>query len=390
MDKETAYKRLYDRVMLLSRGIVVSPRKWWIPTRDKQSFYGGAGPIGRIYNISYDGNENNASEMISLPIYPKNHYLAKYAISTKRDKKNKHNLILNNGTKLIGIAPPKSRSMKFSDGKPINRSGLVNIHCYNTFSTVFSWNCNYFDNNNPCKYCTIDLTKKWLDAGSLTDRYIIEALKLTNDNTRLRSVTLTGGTIETPDKTVRYLIDLCKKIRESVDISIHVQFEPVCDCSLFKELSKYAESVGIFLEIFDEDIRKRICPGKSKIPKQKYFDNWNEAIKIFGKGNVGTSCLLGFGENYSKIIKDIGKCIELGVIVMPLLIRPGSKNLGEEFIPSYVKKEDQLLDFHIKIAEELLRNNLAIKVGQGSGCLGCMGCSAMMEAYEYTKIYKND
>jgi len=389
-DKDTAYQRLKNRIMLLSRGITLPPRHWWIPVRHIQSFYGGAGPRGRIYFISYGGNEDNVSEMISLPIYPKNHYLARYAFPAKRDKKNIHNLLIENGIKLIGRCPTKAREMKLSDGRSVGKTGLINVHCYGTYSTTASWDCRYFDNKEQCKYCTIDLTKKWIDTTNLSDKYIVEALKLTYDNSKIRSVTITGGTEGTPEETVRHLINLTEKVQERVAISIHVQFEPISDYGLFKELSRHVDSVGIFLEIFDEDIRKRICPGKGRVPKEKYFENWKEAVKIFGRGKVGTSCLLGFGESYGHILKDIEECIKLGVVVMPLLIRVGSPYLGKRFIPSYIGKEDALLDFHIKVAQLLIENDLGVEIGKVSGCIGCMGCSAIMEACQYVRIRNNN
>jgi len=74
---------------------------------------------------------------------------------------------------------------------------------------------------------------------------------------------------------------------------------------------------------------------------------------------------------------------------MPLLIRPGSKYLGERFIPSYVGKEEELLVFHIKLAELLVKNDLEPEVAKVSGCIGCMGCSAIMKACEYVKLTSN-
>ncbi|OGX14678.1 MAG: hypothetical protein A2166_06200 [Omnitrophica WOR_2 bacterium RBG_13_41_10] len=378
-------KILEDRVLLLSRGIVVPPRKWWMPVRHLQSFYGGAGPQGRRYYICYSENEPSVS-MISLPIYPKNHYLAKYAISTKRSKNNPHTLITEHGIILKGIPPAKTSKMKLGDGTPIEKSALFGMHCYNTYTTNMSWACAHYETGEQCKYCTINLRKKiWKLPEVPPQEHLIEALKLAVKYNKVRSITITSGTPINPQEASYELISLIKKMHEVANLSIHVQIEPVFDQNFFKDLSGVADSVGIFLEIFDEKIRKEICPGKARISKKQYIQAWKEAVKYFGRGNVGTSCLLGFGEDFKTILAGIEECANLGVNIMVLLVRPGSQLLGDRFIPSYIEKERELIDFHIKVGEILLKHNLKAEVGKGSGCIGCQGCSAMMEAYRYVK-----
>ena len=387
MDKNNAYQILKDKISLLSRGIVVQPRKWWIPVRHRQSYAGGPGPQGRVYYISY-GEKTPPVGMISIPVYPKNHYLAKYAISTKRSKVNPHNLITENSIVLKGLPPPPSLKMNLSDGTSIGRNVLFRMHCYNTYAISPSLTCYHFKDGKPCKYCTIDIpvSSKWKLPKVFSDEHLVEALQITLQNHKIRSITITGGTFPDPDTSLRNMLNLIKKIRKVTDLSIHVQFEPISDLGLLKELAKFANSVGIFLEILDEKIRKEICPGKSEVPKEKYVEIWKEAAKQFGQGNVLTTCFLGFHENLETTLQEIENYVKLGVRVVILLVRPGSQALGKNFIPSYLGKEDELIDFHIKVAQILLKYKLDTKIGGASGCIGCLGCSAIMEACQYVRL----
>ena len=195
MDKETAYKILKDRIMLLSRGIVVPPRKWWVPVRHLQSFRGGPGPQGRVYFVSYNELEV-PSKMVSLPIYPANHYLAKYAIPTSRSRKNPHDLITEIGVTLKGRVPFRAaKSDVFRDGTSIFASCLINIHCYNTFSTNIQWSCRHFETGEKCKFCTIDVaTKRYSLPKRQSDENIVEAIEYAYKQKKVRSVTITSGT----------------------------------------------------------------------------------------------------------------------------------------------------------------------------------------------------
>jgi hypothetical protein len=386
MDKDTAYKILKDKVYLLSRGIIIHPRKWWMPVRHKQSYAGGPGPQGRIYYLSY-AEDGPAVAMISIPAYPKDHYLAKYAVDTKRSKTNPHNLITESGIFLRGRPSSPSFRMSLKDGTSIGRNVLFRMHCYDTYAISPSLACYHHENGTQCRYCTIDIptSRGWGLPKRFSDEHLVEALQVTLKHSRVRSITMTGGTFPDPDSCVRGMIGLIKKIRAVADISVHAQFEPVSDPGLLKELSSVADSAGIFLEIFDEDIRKAVCPGKSKIPKEKYIAAWKEAVQLFGRGNVLTTCILGFSEDLEAVLREVETPVSLGVRVGVLLVRPGSRALGRNFIPSYIGKENEIVDFYIRVAQLLFKYNLDTRVGDASGCIGCFGCSAVMEACEYLR-----
>jgi hypothetical protein len=286
------------------------------------------------------------------------------------------------------VAPSPALKMNLKDGTPIGRSVLFRMHCYGTCAISPSLTCQHFEDNKPCRYCTINIptSRKWGLPKRFSDEHLVEALQITLQHTNIRSITITGGTFPDSDSSVRDMIRLIKKIRAVSNLSIHAQFEPVSDLGLLKELSSVADSAGIFLEIFDEKIRREICPGKAELPKEKYILAWTDAVKLFGRGKVLTTCLLGFNEDLESVLKELETPISLGVRVAVLLVRPGSRALGENFVPSYITKENDILDFYIRTARLLFKYGLDTKVGDGSGCIGCLGCSALMEACQYLRL----
>lgn len=384
-DKEIALKVLKDRLALISRGICIEPVNKNKPVHHLQSYYGGTGPRGKQYYVCYQ-DEETPERMISLPIYPSDHYLAAYAVRTKRSPKNPHDLIADNGVILKGVPPHSRKHKAVSTGLGIEL--IVENHPYDTKAINVSASCRHFENNEKCKFCTTDVGMETLNVPKrVSYEEVMEAVKLNLENIpNMRSITVSGGTIESPDKNLSYMVGIAKRIKEWTDLSLYFQLEPCDDMSLLQELSQYAEGLGICLDIFDERVRKEICPGKAKTSLKKYFDMWKKSVEFFGKGNVETHCLIGLGEDINLVLDNIKKCVALGVRVTPLHIRAGSKDLGEFFVPTYLEDEERYLKFHIEAAKIMKQYGMDYRFKDGPGCIGCKGCNAIIEACEYAKL----
>ncbi len=386
---EMALQRLKDRIKLQSRGILVHPRKEGKPINHMQSYYGGAGPLGRKYYICYSENET-PSTMASLAVYPEDHYLAGYAVKTRRSERDPHALITEDGVVLKGVARHNFKDTPLEDGPTPREVGLLQqceMHCYDTLTfTMWMW-CSHLNKNQQCKYCTIDAgVRKWKLQPRPTDERFMGVLRNAATHDHVRSVTITSGNYDAPDQVVKEYLEFVPKLKSVANLPIHVQFPPLSDVSLLEDLAEHVDSVGVFLEIFDEKIRKEICPGKGKVPRERYFETWEEAVRIFGRGKVLTTCILGFGEDFDSLLPEIERCIDIGVRVIILHVRVGSPYLPDNFVPSYVGKDEELLDFHLAVAEAMVRNNIDLHVRDVSGCTGCQACSAMAEACHYVRL----
>lgn len=373
---------LKTRLQLLARGIL--PPKLNGKTLSSFVTIGvGAGPQGKTFYVLSE-EDQKAKSMISIPIFPEGHNLAKYAIKTKLGDI-PGTLVTEHGVILKSVIPPNFFN------KSNNKNKLLPImrHCYGTATSVLGFDCKHFSSNDECKFCEIVHVGK--NALGLPEQHstdeLFEAIKTAIEYDKISTVTITSGTFTTPDEIVKAYIKLLKKLKHDIDkpIKYHVQHEPISDTTLFKGLAEYADSVGIFLEIFDEAKRKQICPGKAKISLDHYKENWREAVKHFGKGNVMSTCLLGFDIDYNHILEKIEEYAQIGVKTSLLFVRVKSKNL-KDYVPTYlIKTEDELVDLFIKAAGILTKYGLSFQKKKGSGCIGCQGCTGMTEANEIVK-----
>jgi hypothetical protein len=325
--------------------------------------------------------------MISVPVYPHDHPLAKYAFETELGDK-PGTLRTANGALLKSIPIPRYLNATLSNGVPLADRGIIMSHCYNTCTTVFAYKCKHFDNKEECKYCEIDPVGKGVsgfpDIQDIDE--FAEAVAIAQQKENMRSLTITTGTFDENELVVKRYLDLLKKIREKTDVSIHIQFEPVDDLSLIGEIAQYVQSIGIFLEIYDEEIRKQICPGKSRNSREKYKRNWAEAAKRIPKGSVTSACLLGFGEDLQKVAESAEEFAAVGATTAMLFIRSKNEFMSGR-IPSYLEAPiDELVDLYLKVAASLKKHDVHYRPIEAAGCAGCQGCSGMVEASEIAEL----
>ena len=387
--EENTLKDLRNRIDLLSRGILLPDES--VPAVHIQSMRGGAGPQG----VScYIGNApGKHSSQISLVIYPKNHYMAQYALPTKwweegypmKTAENKKRIIYTDDSIFLeeishdwqGISP---------DDRIRVQSLKARLHPYQTYSSCLYRSCRHLEKNAGCKFCTTDLPLNRFNIPKRQPEQLnLEYLKLAIASGSIRSVNVTSGTIETPESTGRELLTLARRIREETGLSVHVQTEPILDPALLKELSSTVDSIGIFLEFFDEKVRQKICPGKAQaFTQEDYMRSWEMAVSCFGWGKVWNISIVGFDEDYETTLKGIEKAAGIGVMTSFFLLRVGSPALGE-FVPTYIGREDEVLQLHMELGKILVKNAVDNVSPESSGCLGCQGCNATKEAVKWAR-----
>ncbi|GAJ25050.1 unnamed protein product, partial [marine sediment metagenome] len=174
------------------------------------------------------------------------------------------------------------------------------------------WAC-----GEACKFCGIELS---LESGATIEeknaQQMSEVIAVAKKEGRCNHMTLTSGTDENIDKGAKRYIELLKGIRKNYpNLPLHVQIEPLEDLSYINELKEAgADTIGIHLEVLNQNIRDSITPGKSRISYESYEKNWKHALEIFGKNQVSSYLLTGFGESPDDFILDTEKIISLGVI----------------------------------------------------------------------------
>lgn len=391
MDKDKALQRLKTHIQLGTRGITLPEEI--SPVSVAQSSRGGAGPQGTACHVGLQPGEH--SSQTSLVIYPKGHYLAPQALPTEWWPSEKGQIegrtILKAGEGIFLEKVKVNWKGTLSDGRKVSTLSRARFHPYGTYSMGLFRICRHQENNQGCLFCTSSaMVKKFNFPDRSPDDDLLDHLKLGLAQNLIRSVTLTSATFDSPERTVLEMIPLTKRIREETGLSVQVHLEPVFDRPLMKDISRVADSAGIFLESFDERVRQRICPGKAATYSQDdYLRSWELAVDCFGWGKVMTVQIIGLDENYDVVLRGIERAAQIGVVTSLLWLRVGSPGL-ETIIPSYLGKEEEMLQLLMEAGKIMVKHSLDTISAKNSGCLGCQGCSATREAVYWAKAATQD
>ena len=335
---------------------------------------GGAGPLGGRYFLFENRTLVNAAlwndpQKSNLVLREnRDGYFEVYDVRNKIEH-----------SKLKLIQNPRYYNSDYmtSDGIPMKKIALV--HGLDCLSSTIYQKCVYWACGEACKFCGIELS---LESDATIEeknaQQMSEVIAVAKKEGRCNHMTLTSGTDENIDKGAKRYIELLKGIKKNYpNLPLHVQIEPLEDLSYITELKEAgADTIGIHLEVLNQKIRDSITPGKSRISYESYEKNWKHALEIFGKNQVSSYLLTGFGESPDDFVLDTEKIISLGVIpyITPVRSIPGIKDLptiNHNIMVEIYKKAAKLM-------KEYGVNPLKSK----AGCVRCGGCSAINEAYK--------
>jgi len=335
---------------------------------------GGAGPSGGRYffledmktiaNVALWNTQNRTDLFLKEN---KNGYFQVY-----NEKKKKF------WGKLKLIQNPRFYDPKFktTDGIPMKKIALV--HGINCLSSTIYQKCVYWACGEACSFCGIEVSLK-SDATieEKTSQQMSEVITAAKKEGRCAHMTLTSGTDETIDKGANRYIEMLKGVKKNhPDIPLHVQIEALENLEYIDKLRESgADTIGIHIEILDENLRREITPGKYSLSYNLFEANWKHAIETFGKNQVSSYILVGFGEVPSEFINQIEKIVSIGVIpyITPVRSIPGKPNLPPT-------DYNELMDIYRKTAE-LMKQYGVNPLKNKAGCVRCGGCSSINEAY---------
>ncbi|MFX0029032.1 MAG: radical SAM protein [Candidatus Hermodarchaeota archaeon] len=336
---------------------------------------GGAGPSGGRYFLLEDG-----STLVNIALWntPKRTdlFLAEnndgyFEVFNNKSKK------LFGRLKLIQNPQFYGPEYKTSDGIPMKKIALVHgIDCL--ASTIYQ-KCVYWACGEACSFCGIEVSlQNNATIEEKNAKQMSEVITIAKNEGRCSHMTLTSGTDETLDKGANRYIELLQGIKKNhPDLPLHIQIEALEELEYINQLKEAgADTIGIHIEVLDEDLRRDITPGKFHLSYQLFEENWKHAINVFGENQVSSYVLTGFGEKKADFLKDVEKLISIGVIpyITPVRSIPGKKNLP-------LTDFNDLLEIY-KRSGELMRDYGVNPLKNKAGCVRCGGCSAIKEAYK--------
>jgi radical SAM protein (TIGR04043 family) len=336
---------------------------------------GGAGPSGGRYFLLEDGKT-----LVNVALWNTQN---RTDLFLKENKKGYFEVYNEKKKAFFGklrlIKNPRYYDPEFktSDGIPMKKIALV--HGINCLSSTIYQKCVYWACGEACSFCGIEVSLK--NDATIEEKnaqQMSEVITAAKKEARCAHMTLTSGTDETIDKGANRYIELLKGVKKNhPDIPLHVQIEALEDLEYINKL-RYAgaDTIGIHIEILDDDLRREITPGKYSLSYNLFETNWKHAIEVFGKDQVSSYILAGFGEKPSSFINQIEKIISVGVIpyITPVRSIPGKPNLP-------TTNCIELLDIYCKTAE-LMKQYGVNPLKNKAGCVRCGGCSSIKEAYK--------
>lgn len=360
---------------------------------------GGAGPAGgRYFLINNPGVPRTGYSLVNVPFTPEvtrhsdlvlARLESKAGVPTETAPRREVVVIQKAGRDYARLQPVPlpaiHETVLTDDPDEIPFRQVAVIHGVDCLATTLNQECRYWAEGKRCRFCGIELSWK---AGTVQKEkdpaLLARAITEANACGQCTHVTITSGTGATPDKGLRDYVEALRELRaRGVTVPLHVQYEPLADPALEETLVQELKaagcaSVGIHLEIWDEALRRQVCPGKSQVPRARYLESWRLAVDTFGHNQVHTYLLLGVGEALPSLEAGITGSCQAGVI--PFLV-PVRDIPGTNFHPVGLARDWKAYLALYQFAGRTLHQTRLDPFQSKAGCVRCGACSAIPEAF---------
>ncbi|PIY71677.1 hypothetical protein COY87_04955 [Candidatus Roizmanbacteria bacterium CG_4_10_14_0_8_um_filter_33_9] len=289
--------------------------------------------------------------------------------------------------------------LKHDDGSVIRIDSITMPHWYQNTTTshkpmskVFAHEgthylhqqyagCGYQMIGKGCKFCGTGC--KWYDSSA--EEIVETALQAYEENNQYQ-VCLGGGTKLIPSKGSEFFLSCVKKIREkNKNIPIWIEMTPPDENKYIEELiNAGASGFGFNIEIWDDVLRHEICPGKSRIPKQRYFEVWDFVQKKLDKNKTNTVLITKL-EPFKSTLEGIHEISKKGVRITLLPFKPWGTSAYANKVPA---DPENLLKLGYKLAKDMIKYH--INPDKNYGCANCDSCTIEEDIRKFVLLPKKN
>ena len=249
---------------------------------------------------------------------------------------------------------------------------IARLHADGCINIWPSTSCCYDTPDLKCSFCSLECKNNQ----PIPIAELCSALQILMQKVPDYTLNFSGGTYQNPDAMADYWMALAKGIRSFSSCPIAVEFAPPTDLRKLKEMKDSGIDAAIMNhEIADADLRKKICPGKSKISYAHYYKAFEEAVNVFGWGQV-SSVLIGGIQPKEDILKECEKMAAMGVFPTIMPFRP-MDNCELHGLKACDPQE--LIDMSLRLGILLVKYKLHPHLQEG--CTKCGGCSIENDCY---------
>ena len=260
-----------------------------------------------------------------------------------------------------------------SDGTPMKKIAL--LHGRDCLATTLYQRCVLMDMGKGCGFCAIETTLK--NGSTILRKTPSQLIEVASEAVKegATHLAITTGTPDLKDHGTWIMAEAVRSLKEHLDLPIHVQLTPLSRENLELLFDSGADTIGIHVETFDQNVLRKICPGKAGF---NYIDALRNAVSLFGENQVSSFVLGGLGEELAKMKSGFEEMASLGVIPYLVPFRPLPGALLERRPPP---EPGYMRDLYIDLADALTRYGLDLKKNV-AGCVRCGACSAIDVALE--------
>jgi lipoyl synthase len=170
-----------------------------------------------------------------------------------------------------------------------------------------------------------------------------------------------------------HLDALVKEIRKTLDIPLSVSCQPLNTQNIELLAKAGVNRLGIALDAATETLFKQIkgSGAGGSYMWENQFSQLNEALRVFGKGNVSTHVIVGLGETQKEALSIIQKCVDMGVLPALFAFTPvrgtAMENRSSPLLESYrrVQLASYIIVHNLSRFEDMRFNEKAELTGFG-------------------------
>lgn len=261
-----------------------------------------------------------------------------------------------------------------------NMRQIAQVGGEDCFFVCYQNYCSHFAKSEECAFCNLVSTKKTYDS-VLTRKNIQDigevAAKAFSEGI-CKHILLTGGCFSNQSE-----VTLVASIVDSIRTSLGTDTVPgtILPSATTKvdDIKRYHDTgigaIGYSMEIWDEALYKAYCPGKAKsTPHDDFFNAINNAVQVFGPGNVYGVLVMGL-ETRSSFIEGVRELSAIGANVVPFVWSP---NPGSRLEGHRAPTSEWYVDTILEAAEIVYASG--VPGGTDNHCYCCDGNSLLHDA----------
>lgn len=286
--------------------------------------------------------------------------------------------LTHNGEQVMPVEfAPRPRFYSLTTAGGVSYRQIAVLHGRDVLATTVAQRCvRWRREGERCQFCAIERSLENASTIALkTPQQLAEVAEAAVRLDGVRHMVLTTGTMNYRDMGVRYLARCVRAIKAAVSIGVQAQFEPpehLDDLVLLRDAG--TDTVGMHLESFSQATRERITPGKATISIDRYFEAFGRAVEIFGRNQVSTYIIAGFGDSEETIVEGCRRLAEIGVYPFVVPLRPIMGTPLEDAVapdPAFMQR------IYLRVAAINRRFGLSYRNSK-AGCTRCGACSGMV------------